>query len=186
MEKFVKFVIIGLIGTVCFTAVIYTTYYMISLTPPNNGNINERNDNNEAQPKNDDEISDDTNNEDGPSNEDEENNSTDSENESLNLIVNLSLIVNYNNGSIKRILNFTMIENSTAFEATDKYCHVECDSRYEWGAFITSIDYLEQNEAEGKYWLYYINGDFASVSAGAYKLRDNDRIEWRYGEQYNP
>lgn len=78
-----------------------------------------------------------------------------------------------------------MPENSTAFEATEKYCQVDCDSKYEWGAFVTTIDYLEENTSKGKYWLYFINGDFSPVSAGAYELSHNDKIEWKYGEEYN-
>lgn len=42
--------------------------------------------------------------------------------------------------------------------------------------FITSIEGKVQDEKEGIYWMYTINGESAEVGAGDYKLKDKDII----------
>lgn len=44
------------------------------------------------------------------------------------------------------------------------------------GGFITSIEGVEQEEDEQKYWLYFINGEAASIGAGDYELTAGDEI----------
>ncbi len=44
--------------------------------------------------------------------------------------------------------------------------------------FISVIEGYEQNEKEGKYWLYTINGEQATVGAADYELEDKDVIVW--------
>jgi len=33
---------------------------------------------------------------------------------------------------------------------------------------------------DGKYWMYYVNGEAATVGAGDYKIKDGDSIEFRF------
>lgn len=42
--------------------------------------------------------------------------------------------------------------------------------------FITSIEGVSQNEGEGKYWMYYVNGEMAEVGAQDYKLEPGDEV----------
>ena len=42
--------------------------------------------------------------------------------------------------------------------------------------FITSIEGKSQNEKEGIYWLYTINGESAEIGAGDYEIKDKDVI----------
>ena len=44
--------------------------------------------------------------------------------------------------------------------------------------FISVIEGYEQDEKEGKYWLYTINGEKATVGAADYELEDKDVIVW--------
>ena len=45
------------------------------------------------------------------------------------------------------------------------------------GELVVSIAGEEQS---GTYfWLYYVNGEFANVGVGQYRVEDNDRIEFR-------
>ncbi|WP_414838796.1 DUF4430 domain-containing protein [Carnobacterium sp. TMP28] len=44
--------------------------------------------------------------------------------------------------------------------------------------FISVIEGYEQNEKEGKYWLYTINGQEATVGAADYIMEDQDVIVW--------
>lgn len=48
---------------------------------------------------------------------------------------------------------------------------------YSFGKTVESIDGVRSEN--GKYWIYYINGQTASVGAGAYVLQPNDLIEWK-------
>ncbi|MRH42360.1 DUF4430 domain-containing protein [Aquibacillus halophilus] len=42
--------------------------------------------------------------------------------------------------------------------------------------FITSIEGIGQNEEEGKYWLYDVNGEMPTVGANEYELQPGDEI----------
>lgn len=42
--------------------------------------------------------------------------------------------------------------------------------------FITSIEGISQNEEEGKYWMYYVNGEMAEVGAQDYELEPGDEV----------
>ena len=43
---------------------------------------------------------------------------------------------------------------------------------------ITSIEGHEQNAKDQKYWLYEVNGEFATVGANDYKVQPGDVITW--------
>ena len=45
--------------------------------------------------------------------------------------------------------------------------------------FISEIDTI-RNEGNGKNWIVYINGERAKVGVGAYQLKANDSIVWKY------
>ena len=49
----------------------------------------------------------------------------------------------------------------------------------EQGGFITSIGGISQDEAANKYWIYYINGEYAPVGAAEYIIQDGDEILWK-------
>ncbi len=44
--------------------------------------------------------------------------------------------------------------------------------------YISEIDGRKQDEKQGKYWLYEINGKQADVGANQYKLKKGDKIVW--------
>ncbi len=46
-------------------------------------------------------------------------------------------------------------------------------------AFVTSINGRAADQAKQEYWALYVNGEFATVGAGALKTHAGDRIEWR-------
>lgn len=47
------------------------------------------------------------------------------------------------------------------------------------GEMITSINGFK-NGTNGKYWQYWINGEYAQIGASAYIPKPNDKIEWRF------
>lgn len=62
-----------------------------------------------------------------------------------------------------------------ALQATDLQVTVE-DSQY--GAYVTSIDGLTAEGSNG--WLYAVNGESPTVSAGDCQLSDGDTVTWSY------
>lgn len=54
-------------------------------------------------------------------------------------------------------------------------------SQYEYGIFIEAIGGVE-NGQDGKYWLYYLNGQMPSVAADKQLVKPGDRLEFRFEE----
>ncbi|OGY27653.1 MAG: hypothetical protein A2802_01875 [Candidatus Woykebacteria bacterium RIFCSPHIGHO2_01_FULL_43_29] len=69
-------------------------------------------------------------------------------------------------------------EGQTALDLLSKTKSIEVkESSY--GKLVESIEGVKNN-TDGKYWLYYINDQPASVGAGEYQLKPNDKIEWKF------
>ena len=93
--------------------------------------------------------------------------------ESLEYVVDISLSVDYNNGTVKTRHNFTLDNGkTTAFDALDKWCEIDYDD-FGWGIIVREIDNIRGN------WIYKINGFSPSVGASVYTLKDGDLIEWQ-------
>jgi len=93
--------------------------------------------------------------------------------ESLEYVVDISLSVDYNNGTVKTRHNFTLDNGkTTAFDALDKWCEIDYDD-FGWGIIVREIDNVRGN------WIYKINGFSPSVGASVYTLKDGDLIEWQ-------
>ena len=46
-------------------------------------------------------------------------------------------------------------------------------------AYVTEINSKEALNSKKEYWAFYVNGKMAEVGAGSYKLKNNDKIEWK-------
>lgn len=46
-----------------------------------------------------------------------------------------------------------------------------------FGEYVTTINGVEQGD--DKYWMFYINGEAASVGAGEYITKEGDNVEWK-------
>lgn len=64
--------------------------------------------------------------------------------------------------------------DTVLLDAMDEVYDLEADD-----GFVTKIDDFEQDPDNNKYWLYYINGESATVGANEYQLQEDDQIEWR-------
>jgi hypothetical protein len=94
----------------------------------------------------------------------------------LREVIDITLIVNYGNGTIVTWANFTLSDyNTTAFDALSEWCEVEITDYGERGIIVESINDLKKN------WLYSVNDESPGVSAKKYNLRDGDIIEWTGG-----
>ena len=50
------------------------------------------------------------------------------------------------------------------------------------GVFVISINGI--SNSEDHFWMFYVNGELAQVSADQYTTKNGDKIEWRY-DQFN-
>lgn len=94
--------------------------------------------------------------------------------ETLEGVEDISLFVDYNNGTIKTRTNFTLDNGkTTALDALEKWCII----RYEVsvrGILVTEIDGVSGD------WIYTINNFFAGVGAAAYPLESGDVVTWKH------
>lgn len=93
--------------------------------------------------------------------------------ETLESVNNISLTVDFNNGTVKTRLNFTLDNGkTTALDALDMWCEIDYDD-FGWGIIVREIDNVRGN------WIYKINGFSPSIGASVYTLKDGDLIEWQ-------
>ncbi|MFX0105908.1 MAG: DUF4430 domain-containing protein [Candidatus Hodarchaeota archaeon] len=85
---------------------------------------------------------------------------------------NITLFVDYNNGTIKVRENFTLDNwKTTAFDALDKWCDIKYVD-HGWGIFVEEIDGIRGG------WIYLINNYAPNVGAPVYQLNDGDEVKW--------
>ena len=91
----------------------------------------------------------------------------------LETVENITLIVDYNNSTIKTRANFTLSEGkTTAFDALNQWCEIQY-AVYGIRYFVIAIDGIGGN------WLYFINGNLAGEGSNVYALNNGDVVEWR-------
>ncbi|MFW9888935.1 MAG: DUF4430 domain-containing protein [Candidatus Thorarchaeota archaeon] len=88
----------------------------------------------------------------------------------------ISLHIDYGNGTTD---TYDGVAGSNALEATESVAVVLAD----WTgnlAFVYSINGVSSKEETGRWWQYWVNGDYASVAANLYVVQDNDLIIWKF------
>lgn len=68
-------------------------------------------------------------------------------------------------------------ENLTALDLLQKDNKVNLTFS-SYGAFVQCINGICSNN--NYYWMYYVNSELAAVGADAYRIKNNDTIEFRY------
>lgn len=95
--------------------------------------------------------------------------------ESLESVENISLTVNYNNGTIKTRTNFTLDNGkTTAFDALEKWCIIRYDDYGIQGKFVREIDGISGS------WIYTVNTLRPPVGSSVYTLKNGDTVGWEY------
>lgn len=95
--------------------------------------------------------------------------------ETLESVEDISLFVDYNNGTIKTRTNFTLDNGKT----TVYHLLVNCceTSVQNFGGFI----YVNEINGIGPGWIYTINeGTPPNLPADYYNLLDNDTVKWKH------
>lgn len=93
-------------------------------------------------------------------------------------VSDISLVVDYNNGTIKVHENFTLDNRkTTAFDALDKWCDIKYND-FGWGIFVQEIDGISGS------WIYMVNNITPNTGAPNYSLDDGDEVKWMIRELY--
>ena len=66
-------------------------------------------------------------------------------------------------------------EEQSVLEIMDEYYEINGADE----GFISAIEGYEQDDAEGLYWMYYVNEEMAAVGAADYIPEESDAIEWK-------
>ncbi len=93
----------------------------------------------------------------------------------------ITLLIDTGEGSAQKYE--TEKNQSTAFEVLDqvskRYNFEISSTQYETGIFIKSIAAKENGEGN-KYWIFYVNGKMAQVSADKQVVKAGDIVEFRF------
>jgi len=98
-------------------------------------------------------------------------------------MINTSLTIDYGNGEIDTYNIET--SNATVFsvlmKASEDYNFPVTTKSYNQNQsyYIDSIKSVTNGE-DGKYWMYYLNGNYGTVGADMQTVADGDVIEWRF------
>ena len=98
--------------------------------------------------------------------------------EATEITVTVEVTGSFEGTTVESTDEYTVAKDASALDAlqaTDLDVTVE-DGQY--GAYVTSVDGLAAEGSNG--WLYSVNGESPTVSAGDYKLADGDTVTWSY------
>ncbi len=99
-----------------------------------------------------------------------------------------ALVLDFGDGRVEKFeaLEFAAGENLSEFmekALTEKNIKITHESYSGLGTLIVEID-GKKNGENGKYWQYWVNGNYAQVGASSYLLHPGDIIEWRFTDQW--
>lgn len=84
-------------------------------------------------------------------------------------------------GTIFGTRSITLKKDATVYDALKKTGLVIGSSTSGMGVYVYSIQSLAENACgPGSGWLYSVNGKFHQTSCSNYRLKDGDKIQWRY------
>ena len=86
----------------------------------------------------------------------------------------ITLTVNFGNGTI---MEFNDLNGSTVLDVTTSVL----DVNIQWFGSLAYVKGIEGLTGEGEYgWQYWVNGEFASIAANLYSLKNGDNVTWVY------
>lgn len=99
-------------------------------------------------------------------------------------LVQVSVTIDYGNGMVVTHDEVYLFKDATVLDALRAVAEVNATYWPSFGAFfVESINGVINNaDNNGKYWLYWVNGEHPPVGADKYVLRNGDLVEWKYVE----
>ncbi len=93
----------------------------------------------------------------------------------------VNLVIDFGNKEIKNF-DLNLEANSSAFSvlktATEKENIKLQVKQYDFGVFVEKIGDFESTAK--KSWIYYINSESGQIAADQQKLKNGDKVEWKY------
>jgi len=100
--------------------------------------------------------------------------------------IKVSLMLDFGGGELKTFNNLSLPKNATVFDLLKKVGtenNLELNSKDfggDLGVLIEGIGDKINDTKQNIYWQYWVNNNYAQVGAGAYQLKNNDIVEWKY------
>ena len=94
---------------------------------------------------------------------------------------NVSLLVDFGDEASSTTAQIDYVQGMTAFDvlnAANLGLKIKTKN-YDMGVFIESIG-EKANGQDGKYWLYYVNGETPSLSADKKEVMAGDKVEFKF------
>ena len=91
-----------------------------------------------------------------------------------------AVTLSFDFGGEKKAFDIATSGQENLFELIEKTdLNIETKNFPPIGKMIVSINGFK-NGTDGKYWQYWINGQYAQIGASSYKPKPNDSIEWKF------
>lgn len=92
-------------------------------------------------------------------------------------MINVTLVIDY--GTKQERKETKIKKGSTVLDLLRQETQLDY-TIWPFGVFVTSINGLANDTTRGYYWLYWVNGVYATVTSDAFVLQEGDIVEWRY------
>ncbi|NMC75875.1 MAG: DUF4430 domain-containing protein [Candidatus Methanofastidiosa archaeon] len=98
--------------------------------------------------------------------------------------ITVTITADFGNGYTKEWKSVKIPKDSTIFDAM-KASGMQFDYNIQsLGVFVTSIEGLSENRSTGRYWQYWINGEYSQLGISNIKAADKMKIEWKYTDSF--
>ena len=93
-------------------------------------------------------------------------------------LLEINVIINAPPRDYLKTIPVEVAEGASALEASAKAVEIGVKN-YSFGAYVFSVDGINESNSEGLYWQFYFNGKLAPVGANDFKLSQKGILEWR-------
>lgn len=99
-----------------------------------------------------------------------------------------ALVLDFGDGRVEKFEAINFVEGDSLFEfmkktLPERNIKIAYENYSGLGALIAEIGGRKNGE-NGKYWQYWVNGNYAQVGASSYLLHPGDIIEWKFTDQW--
>ncbi len=98
--------------------------------------------------------------------------------------ITVTITADFGDGFTREWKDVKVKKDSTIFDAM-KTSGMQFDYNIQaLGVFVTSIEGLAENRSTGRYWQYWINGDYSQLGISNIKASQGMRVEWKYTDSF--
>lgn len=99
-------------------------------------------------------------------------------------VISVNITADFGNGYTKEWKDVKVTRDSTIFDAM-KASGMKFDYNIQaLGVFVTSIEGLAENRSTGRYWQYWIGGNYSQLGISNTKVTEGMKIEWKYTDAF--